>query len=632
MATTEPETWKPGDPIGYVTADIPDLEVPPYTGGRYEATVPDTLELQERARLALHCMTEATDPEADYEPYYIIGLRDDPPVMLHNSWHAATLANFMESVTLMRIMTGSERNAEVDRRWMEVTLKMQGPDGLIYTPKRGRPWSDWEITTQIDDADYRVYGDQLISAMGNGPTLRTMTLFAIRDGARLWRDATRRLVDGLIELAVDAGDFAYFWPTVQGTKKGIPPDGKVPAPWVNSSSLRVSHGLVYAYRLLGYEPAMTLARKIINYARRSFYGDDGTFYSTPGNPLMAHFTAHSEGLLGMFEYALTAEDDELMEFVVRSFEWARDSGANLEQRGWDEWVKTPGASLIGYFPEHLNSHRTHGSEICEVGDMIALALKLSEAGVGDYWDDADRWIRNMLVEGQLTSTDWVHDLPHADLIKQAPEVPPAINPYVNTDRVAERSLGAFASWPAANQWGIHDEFGTMQCCTITGAQTLYWIWERVLRHQDGKLRVNLLLNRASPWADIDSYIPYQGRLDVNVKQAFDLEIRIPEWVTPNETRCELNGEQRSLGWDGRYAQVGPVNPGQVVTLTFPIGERTDVVHIEKQPYTLLRKGNEVVSIDPPGRYYPFYQREHYRQDSPRWRKIERFIPKQQVDW
>ena len=85
MTATEHENWKPGDPIGYITSDIPDFEMPPYEGERYEARVPDTLELQERARLALHNMTEVTDPQADYEPYYIIGLRDNPPVMLHTS-------------------------------------------------------------------------------------------------------------------------------------------------------------------------------------------------------------------------------------------------------------------------------------------------------------------------------------------------------------------------------------------------------------------------------------------------------------------------------------------------------------------------------------------------------------------
>ena len=58
--------WKPGDPIGYIRAHAPEFELPNYEGERYEAMVPDTLDLQERARLAIHAMTEATDPLADY--------------------------------------------------------------------------------------------------------------------------------------------------------------------------------------------------------------------------------------------------------------------------------------------------------------------------------------------------------------------------------------------------------------------------------------------------------------------------------------------------------------------------------------------------------------------------------------
>ena len=211
-------------------------------------------------------------------------------------------------------------------------------------------------------------------------------------------------------------------------------------------------------------------------------------------------------------------------------------------------------------------------------------------------------------------------------------MPSQVGPYSTVDRVPERNLGAFAGYPAANDWYVEYGNGIMHCCTANAVQAIYRIWHRILRHEGGKLRVNLLLNRASPWADVDSYIPYQGRVDVKVKQLVDLAVRIPEWVAPAETRCQVNGAERELGWDGRYVQVGAVQPGDVATLSFPIFERTDVVHIEKQRFTLVRKGNEVVSIEPPGRYYPLYQRQHYREDAPRWRKVSRFISDESVAW
>ena len=40
--------WKPGDPIGYIRSDAPAFELPSYRGERYDALVPDTLDLQDR--------------------------------------------------------------------------------------------------------------------------------------------------------------------------------------------------------------------------------------------------------------------------------------------------------------------------------------------------------------------------------------------------------------------------------------------------------------------------------------------------------------------------------------------------------------------------------------------------------
>ena len=56
--------------IGYINPDVPEVKLPEIRGERSEALVPDTLDLAERAALAIHGMTEPTDPEADYEVYW----------------------------------------------------------------------------------------------------------------------------------------------------------------------------------------------------------------------------------------------------------------------------------------------------------------------------------------------------------------------------------------------------------------------------------------------------------------------------------------------------------------------------------------------------------------------------------
>ena len=42
---------------------------------------------------------------------------------------------------------------------------------------------------------------------------------------------------------------------------------------------------------------------------------------------------------------------------------------------------------------------------CGCGRLIGLAVKLSDNGVGDYWEDVDSYIRNHGVEMQFTPED-----------------------------------------------------------------------------------------------------------------------------------------------------------------------------------------------------------------------------------
>ena len=70
MTAQETAGWKPGEPVGYIRSEVPEFQTSPYDGDRYEAMVPDTFDLQQRAKLVIHAMTEATDPLTDYELYY----------------------------------------------------------------------------------------------------------------------------------------------------------------------------------------------------------------------------------------------------------------------------------------------------------------------------------------------------------------------------------------------------------------------------------------------------------------------------------------------------------------------------------------------------------------------------------
>ena len=612
--------WKRGDPIDYIRKEIPDFKVPPYQGERYQTMVPDTLDIQERAALAVNGLTGPTDELADHDIYFFAFFMHHPPMMQHDA-DSCCLSKLMEPLPLMRMISGSDFNDHVDRKWMEMTLHQQGPDGLIYWSLKGRPWAlhGSPIPERAFEQKYFVvpfYCGRLLSAL---------VLYQLRDGGNLWKETATRLVDGLAALAVEKDGYAYFSPRIEWAERGSTVDPAEEDPLAPFHLAHIVKGLVDVYRLTEYEPAMVLAGKLVRYMvdKWKMVTEDGRFNMLirPKENVVkdlsfalgsAHFHAHSGALLDILDYAAEVNDTKLIELVRKGYEYGK-SGGNV---------------LLGYFPEFVNSNRLEHSEMCEVGDMVGLALKLSELGVGDYWDDADRWIRNMFAEGQLTQCDWIYRFANMGYEEtREVDVRDSITheEYQTTDRVPERNVGAFAGWPKANDWYVGQGMGIMHCCTGNATRAIYYIWEHILRHENGKLRVNLLLNRASPWADIDSHIPYTGQVDVKIKEPVDISIRIPEWVSPQETRCRIGQADRAVTFDGRYARVGRVKAGEVVTMTFPITERTNVTYVEKEKYILVCKGNDVVHIEPPGKYCPLYQREHYRQNATRWKKVERFI-------
>ena len=67
-------------------------------------------------------------------------------------------------------------------------------------------------------------------------------------------------------------------------------------------------------------------------------------------------------------------------------------------------------------------------------------------------------------------------------------------------------------------WTAH---GHHARCTGNAARAIYYVWASISPHENGKLRVNLLLNWASPWADMDGHILCTGQEDVKVGQPLE---------------------------------------------------------------------------------------------------------------
>jgi hypothetical protein len=392
---------------------------------------------------------------------------------------------------------------------------------------------------------------------------------------------------------------------------------------------RLIQALAQYYNATGYEQAMELAGKLTKYMRLH-----SGYFTPEGRWLMSdmektwlekkfnlddlkeggHGHAHAIGQLSILEYGLAANDREAIDFARGAFDWGNANGV----------------SLVGFFPEFY----VPGYHTCEtdtISDMLGTAVKLSAGRVADHWDDVDRWVRNQFAEQQLTSAEPVYQA-----AERCPRKP--VQPNETAENVPERNIGGFAGWAAPNEFthrylGI--EASIMHCCMGNGTRALYYVWQHILDYKDDQLRINLLLNRASAWADLYSYVPYEGRIEVKMKKGCRaVLVRVPEWIESGSAlvNATLNGNALPLAWEGRYVRADAVNAGDRLQVTFPISTRTVRQSIAGVDYTLEIRGNTVVSMSPGGENIPLYKREYMKAGKAPTVNVKRFVSQETVPW
>ena len=146
--------------------------------------IPATLDLAERARLAVNAMTEATNPEEDYRVYWKVTFRSNPPIMYHDFSDTGIAAKFMECLPRMRLMSGSRQGQHVEERWKELLPERIGPDGLVLTKLDDR-LSPSRPSALLGVRD----GDSIIDMQVNGLMLGVVSTYAVMEagnsGSRL---------------------------------------------------------------------------------------------------------------------------------------------------------------------------------------------------------------------------------------------------------------------------------------------------------------------------------------------------------------------------------------------------------------------------------------------------------------
>jgi hypothetical protein len=609
----------------------------------HESEVPDTLDLAERARFAINGLTRAVDPEHDFEHYFLTMYMKDPPEMWHTGSGDMSCCNpkWSESLPMMRVMSGSKLNLDIEQKMMDAMVGMIGEDGLYWVP----PASSHEAEP------WRPVGRADTCAFGDGRMMLAMIAWYERSKDPIWLERIRKMGQGLSKTAVHKDGYAFF-PCMGGSGSMAEENilKSYDGPVCQGQPIRA---LARYYEISGDQEALAFARELVNFSIKSqlWSPRDQKEFKWVESSEHGHFQgqphSYTLGLRAILEYAHAANDATLKEFAKDGYEWQRD------------W----GIAQIGNFGDHVWGPDT---EPCLIADMVALAIRLSDYGVGDYWDDADQYVRNHLVEAQLLRADLLEGVSkgsaqYPDAYEKYPQGPEGLQGVASigvghdgipwTPAMQERELKTVAPEKPVTKDVIDRTLGLMAgmiepttipytiscgCCSGNGTQAMYYAWESTVRYKEGAAEVNLLLNRVSPWLDVSSYLPYEGKVVLKNKKARRVAVRIPRWVDRAAIKARVNGRPTATSWVGNYLVVDRLGPKDVIVLEFPMVERTAkyTMPFDRQ-YAFQFKGNTVVDVSPRDNNptgYPIYLRDHYRQNKAPVKQVAQYVSPIILNW
>lgn len=587
----------------------------------YTAQVPDTLDLAERARLALHGIANTVDPQDEYNMWFEVFWCANPPYLLHSGCDVECAPKFVDALHQLRIASGSEDYRQVEDQALRYALSYLDPsDGLYYARHEPgkRPWKMGGYASSgvsVQAEDY---------ALPNTSGILLTALVPRYEIGLDCEEQIRGIVKGLEQISISKGDYSFYPLGTSGHPFSRPRSG-----WGNTEEPADEHeggeGAVTAYfgypirglsmwaAAAGDPRALDLAGRFARFVmRHKFWGhpasDPPMVAGSEIGHVDSHFHARAIALRGLLEYGIVAGDPCVIDFVRTSYEQMRHYGLHE----------------MGFHPCWPSMERTT-MEGCFLGDLVALTVRLSEAGIGDYWEDADRVIRNHLAEAQYIRRDYLERISAAAEPRQARYVDGAQQftdgettypGQMCDDRVLDRAVGLFASYLVPD----HSACRIMQCCTANAARGVYYAWESITRRRGDDGEVNLLLNRAAPWLDVESHLPYEGRAVIRNKTCRRISVRIPAWVSRQDLECRVNDQPYAAQIAGNRVVCGELAAGDEIELRFPVRawriERTAHVRTpEETVYTLDFRGNTVVDIAPRNNapsVYQMYERDHLR--------------------
>jgi len=494
-------------------------------------------------------------------------------------------------------------------------------------------------------------------AVGHGELAKNLILLYEQTGRKELRDWAAKLIKTLRRYATVSsrpgiGPIAEYY-------QGMFVPGEPPAREAKDITLGGWQHLAVGWNLWAFSKwyeltgdresldfAVALGNRLLNSADAS--GNDGSLRpdgsfggKDQASSASWHMHGHTHCLPGLVhlggQLVRSGRKEDGLRFIKQAaatFDWLYDPVRNPDagsMTGWlGEWLMT----ATGW-------PRKADCEGCTMGDVVQTSVALgaasrldpSLAGYVRYYDRAEQIFSGQLVEQvfrptprylevvrQCLETRVAKEMPSASAEARAAEVAKRYREAVNVaGRMVGQQMGlsGFADWVNELPSDLDPELPGIHmqgCCADATIRAAHAIWSGTVTGDARETRVNLAFNRDCPLVRVVSCLPHRGEIDVMVRSARRVLVRVPEWVPKQEVRAYVGKRPVPVRWQGTYVKFESTKRGQQLTVTYPLRVAEVREKINGVEYLERWRGNTIVDISPRGKWIPTFHRPELDND------------------
>ena len=549
------------------------------------------VDLTRMAEWAMNYLTETPRKSLGYEPVFQCHPLQCPPVPEGQDPVVAcdTDARMDWEWYYMRDITGSTKGRDVEAAFHKRMKDYIDPEGRVWS--HPGCFNEGNTSTNYAKADY------VIHIWGATKILKSLSEDYLRTKNPETKALARKVMLALKKIATWDTQGRCWIACGMGALRG---DGTVvPNGW-NRQPAPIVEPLVTYWRATGDKEGLEFAKAYAEGMMNNLQPDGIKFQQdgkniTGGFPFGAHSHATMHAVWGVADLGLATGETRYVNFAKNVWD-----GLLLRGTG------------TGWFPAGPDNC----NETCCVSDMISVATLIGRSGHTEYFDFAERYLRNYISNLQFIVT------PEFEAYYRRRNKNASAEQLEKGLAELRKFQGGVIGGSGLNDFendllGNVSGFEMYGCCAPEGMRAIYTAWANTIdRYEKSPLGeagvyVNESFDRDSKWGRVISFMPEQGRVTVKAAVADTFFLRPPHWA-PRDAVCAFSGTKRiPAAWSGDYVRFD-ARPGDELTITYPVAEFTHEVEglwkdVAPQLHLAFQwRGNMVVGSTPAAKNTPLF--------------------------